>query len=84
MMWVRCSEFLSVPWWGSGLPAGASDGRVEVSQAAYSEVAVEFAEVVAGGEQVPLAAGVVQAAEQDVFALQGGDMTADRLDDRLA
>ena len=51
-----------------GLP-GALGGRVEGSQAVDSEVAVEFAEVVAGGEQFPLAAGVAQAAEQDVFAL---------------
>ena len=57
---------------------------MEGSQAVDSEVAVEFAEVVAGGEQFPLAAGVAQAAEQDVFALQGGDLTEDRLDDRLA
>jgi len=46
-----------------GCPPGASDGRVEASQAADSEVTVEFAEVVASSEQIPLAAGVVQAAE---------------------
>jgi hypothetical protein len=45
----------------------ASDGRSKASQAGDSEVAVEFAEVVAGGEQFPLAAGVVQAAKQDVL-----------------
>jgi hypothetical protein len=45
---------------------------------------VEFAQVVAGGEQGPLAAGVVQPAEQDVFALQGGDLAENRFDDRLA
>ncbi len=62
---------------------GASGGRVEPSQAGDSEVAVEFAQVVAGREQFPLGPGVVQAAEQDVFALQGGDLTEDRLNDRL-
>ncbi len=67
-----------------GCPPGASHGRVEASQAADSEVAVEFVEVVAGRNQVPLAAGVVQAAEQDVFALQGGDLPEDRLHYRLA
>ena len=42
---------------------GASDGRLEASQAGDSEVAVESAQIVAGGEQGPFAAGVIQAAE---------------------
>ncbi len=44
------------PWW-------ASDRRSEVSQSGGAEVAVEFAQVVACREQVPLTSGVVEPSE---------------------
>ncbi len=46
-----------------GLLAGRSGGG-EGSQAADADLAVQLAEVVAGGEQEPLVAGGVVAAEQ--------------------
>ena len=45
---------------------------------------MEFTDVVACGDQVPLTAGVVQPAKQDVFALQGRDLAEDWFDDGLA
>ena len=46
-------------WASPPAAPGASGGRSQAFQAGDSEVTVEFAEVVAGREQGPLAAGVV-------------------------
>ena len=81
---LACCGRLGSLWVPLIAALGPSGCRLEASQAGDCEVAEEFAEVVAGCEQLPLAAGVVLAAQQDVFALQGGDLAEDWFDDGLA
>ncbi len=47
-------------------------------------MAVEFAQVVACGEQEPFILGVTQPAQEHVFTLKGGDLAEDWLDDDFA